>query len=106
MASYHDKKINDFAIRSFRDVADKDYIAARLAFRADLLPQFMWMAQQAIEKYAKAILCFYRVPAPRLKHDISSAFDLMSKLPIKVELTAGPRKMIDHIRNVWPISIP
>jgi len=28
--------INDFAIRSFRDTADGDYIAARMAFRAAL----------------------------------------------------------------------
>ena len=29
-----DRELNDFALRSFRDVADADYIAARLAYRA------------------------------------------------------------------------
>ena len=32
-----DRQLNHFAIRSFRDVADADYIAARLAYRAQLL---------------------------------------------------------------------
>jgi len=41
--------INDFAIRSFRDTADGDYIAARMAFRVALLQQFFWSSQQAVE---------------------------------------------------------
>lgn len=46
-------RVNDFAARSFRDVADRDYVAARLACRAGLMPQFLWSAQQAFEKYLK-----------------------------------------------------
>jgi hypothetical protein len=42
--------LNDFAIRSFRDVADGDYIVARMAHRATLVPQFLWSSLQAIEK--------------------------------------------------------
>ena len=34
----HDALVNDFALRSFRDMADGDYIAARMACRAALLP--------------------------------------------------------------------
>ncbi|MEO7863422.1 MAG: hypothetical protein ABIU05_23895 [Nitrospirales bacterium] len=41
--------INDFAIRSFRDTADGDYGAARMAFRAALYQQFFWASQQAVE---------------------------------------------------------
>jgi hypothetical protein len=44
-------RVNDFAIRSFRDTADCDYISARMAFRARLIPQFLWSGLQAIEKY-------------------------------------------------------
>jgi hypothetical protein len=38
-----DKEIllNDFAIRSFREVADYDYITARMAYRSKLVPQFL-----------------------------------------------------------------
>ncbi|SPA46665.1 hypothetical protein CBM2629_A60060 [Cupriavidus taiwanensis] len=36
--------LNDFAIRSFRETADKDYIAARMAYRARLIQPFLWSA--------------------------------------------------------------
>jgi hypothetical protein len=42
----------------FRKQADQDYIAARSNFRMELRQQFLWSAQQTIEKYLKAILLF------------------------------------------------
>ena len=36
-----DAKLNDFAKRSFRDVADQDYIAARMSYRANLREPFL-----------------------------------------------------------------
>lgn len=48
-----EQKLNSFAIRSFRDTADRDYIHARLAFRARLVPQFFWSALHCLEKYLK-----------------------------------------------------
>jgi hypothetical protein len=58
-----DRQLNSFAFRSFRDVADADYIVARMAYRAQLPMQFFWASQQAIEKYLKCILFIRRVPA-------------------------------------------
>ena len=55
--------VNDFAIRSFRDIADGDYIAARMAYRAMLPVQFLWSSQQALEKYLKCILFIRRITA-------------------------------------------
>ena len=46
-----DRELNSWAFRSFRDIADGDYIAARLAYRAQLPAQFLWASQQALEKY-------------------------------------------------------
>ena len=51
-----DRLVNDFATRSFREIADGDYIAARMSFRALLVPQFLWQSLQAMEKYLKCIL--------------------------------------------------
>jgi hypothetical protein len=62
--------INDFGRRSFREIADQDYIIARLALRSRLIPQFIWASQQAIEKYLKAILLFHRNPCKRSNHDL------------------------------------
>ncbi len=55
--------VNDFAIRSFRETADKDYIAARMAYRARLIQPFLWSALHCLEKYVKGILVLNRVKA-------------------------------------------
>jgi hypothetical protein len=40
--------LNTFAIRSFRKIADQDYIAARLSFHAYLIPQFLWQESNIV----------------------------------------------------------
>lgn len=87
-----DALINDFASRSFRDLADQDYIAARMAYRLHLDQQFLWCALQAVEKYLKAILIYNRVSAKGLGHDLGKALirvkgvkDLGFGLPADVE---------------------
>ena len=62
--------INDFATRSFRDVADQDYIAARMSYKAQLREPFLWSSLQAIEKYLKAILLFNGKSAKGLGHKL------------------------------------
>lgn len=91
-----DRRLNDFARRSFRDMADRDYISARLACRAELMPQFLWSAQQAIEKYLKYILLVNRIPA-RVGHDILSAMALTEQLSFKIELRSQSREFIEHV---------
>lgn len=76
--------LNDFARRSFRDEADRDYIAARFAYRAGLLSQALWSSLQAMEKYFKYILMVNRVPKPTdrkdyLGHNIVAARDLIHR---------------------------
>lgn len=66
--------MNTFVTRSFRDVADQDYILARAALRNELDLQFLWLSQQAIEKYLKAILLYNRRPAKGFNHDLSAAY--------------------------------
>lgn len=65
---------NDFVTRSFRDVADKDYIAARLSHRYGLDLQFLWFSQQALEKYLKAILLYNDKDTKNLGHRITEAY--------------------------------
>ena len=91
------RRINQFATRSFRDMADGDYIAARLAFRAGLMPQGLWSAQQAFEKYLKYILLVNRIPARDVKHDIGLALRLLDGVTPKVELSEKARIFFDHV---------
>ncbi len=93
-----DDLLNDFAIRSFRDIGDQDYIAARIAYRTKLFPQFLWSGLQAVEKYLKCILLLNRIKATNIKHDLSAALIQVEKsAPFKLRLSDISRKMIDHL---------
>lgn len=72
--------IIDFIDRSFRDMADKDYIAARILYRANLGPQFLWSAQQAMEKYLKGVLLYSNVSTRELGHDLEKALEVLGQI--------------------------
>jgi len=94
-----ERSLNSFATQSFRDQADRDYIAARLACRYELFPQFLWSSHQAIEKYLKAILLYNRINATEVGHDLAAAMSLTKQLPFQIELSSRSRKFIDHLAN-------
>lgn len=52
-----DPFINDFAIRSFRDTADEDYIAARMCWRAQLIPPFLCLVFRLWRSISSACQC-------------------------------------------------
>jgi HEPN domain-containing protein len=95
-----DRFVNSFGMQSFRDQADRDYVAARLACRHELFPQFLWAAHQALEKYLKAILLFNRVKATGVGHDLAVALSLIETLPFKIELSPRSLKFIAHLAEV------
>lgn len=66
-----DATLNVFALRSFRDTADGDYVTARLAYRADLIPQAFWSSLQAVEKYLKCLLLLRRIPWTKGSHSLT-----------------------------------
>ena len=71
--------VNDFAIRSFRETADKDYITARMAYRARLIQPFRWSALHCLEKYVKGILLLNRVDAKNLGHSVLPGIERMKQ---------------------------
>jgi HEPN domain-containing protein len=90
--------LNDFAIRSFRDMTDGDYVVARMAYRARFPPQFMWSALQAVEKYLKCMLVLNRVKATGLGHDLHKALSRVeARLPFKIKLSDKSRDLIRHL---------
>ena len=92
-----DALLNDFATRSFRDVADEDYISARLAFRARLIPKFLWASLQALEKYLKCMLVLNRIPASR-GHDLGEILAAFEKnRPFELRLSAPAKKFVDFL---------
>jgi hypothetical protein len=92
--------LNDFAIRSFRDPADRDYIHARLAYRHRLVPQFLWSALHCLEKYAKGILLINRVPAKKLGHEVSGAIErIRDYAKFEVKLSEAVIEFINRLET-------
>lgn len=94
------QKVNSFALRAFRDTADKDYILARMAYRAALFPQFHWSSLHALEKYAKCILLLTRIPKPKeyIKHEVKRSLDLLSSR-VDIPLTDQTKKFIERLEE-------
>lgn len=88
----------DFVTRSFRDMADKDYIAARITHRHGLDFQFLWFAQQAIEKYLKAILLYNGMSAKGFSHLIHEIYKKVLQIPdIKFDFPEDIGKFIKDL---------
>jgi hypothetical protein len=64
-----------FITQAFRDVADRDYLAARILHRSGLDLPFLWSGLQALEKYLKAILLYNGRDTRRLSHHLVRALD-------------------------------
>lgn len=92
-----DVHLNSFASRCFRDVADRDYISARLCYRAGLISQFHWAALQAFEKYFKAILLYNRVKAKNIGHSLSDAQKEVSKVAFSIRLSEVSKRLFNHL---------
>ncbi|EIY5070974.1 HEPN domain-containing protein [Klebsiella quasipneumoniae] len=73
--------LNNLARRSFRDMADQDYLAARLCFKNNLPFQFLWMSQQAIEKYIKCILLFNTISTKGIGHHLEEGINRINNIP-------------------------
>lgn len=92
-----DKLFDDFVDNSFRNIADQDYIAARLSYRHGLYPQFLWQSLQAIEKYLKAILLYNRIDVRSVNHNLNQALKLTKGLSFELELSEDTLKFIKHL---------
>lgn len=89
---------NDFVMRSFRDVADQDYIAARLCYRNNLMIQFTWSSLQAVEKYLKAILLYNRINTKKLSHNLCKSLRKVEAIEdLGFDLPDDCRKFIEFL---------
>ena len=91
--------VNDFAIRSFRETADKDYIAARMAYRARLIQPFLWSALHCLEKYVKGTLVLNRVKAHR-GHSVLPGIERMKQHgKFELDLSLDTVKFIEKLED-------
>lgn len=92
-----DAHLNSFASRCFRNVADHDYISARMCYRAGLISQFHWSSLQAFEKYYKAILLYNRIKAKNVGHNLARVQKHAEKAPFKIRLSDTSSKLLEHL---------
>ncbi|MER9912462.1 hypothetical protein NKJ71_17705 [Mesorhizobium sp. M0050] len=94
-------ELDRFALRSFWEIADHDYVSARFCSRARLPSQFLWQSQQTIEKYFKFILLIHRIKAPKILHDLEGALKLLDEhLPFALDLSDTTRDFVKFVNGV------
>jgi HEPN domain-containing protein len=92
-----DVLLNNFAVRSFREIADGDYIAARMSSRALLAPQFLWQSLQALEKYLKCILVLNRIRAPKC-HELAQLLEAFERAKrFEIRMSAETSKFLRYL---------
>jgi len=74
-------EITAFIDRSFRNIADCDYITARSCYKIGLMDQFLWSSLQSIEKYLKAIVLYHDGNTKTINHNLIKAVELIEKIP-------------------------
>jgi HEPN domain-containing protein len=99
--------LNTFATDVFRRQADYDYISARMNYRMQLRQQFLWSAQQALEKYLKAILLYngksarYYLPKKEFGHNLVLLNQEVRKLTyLKYELPAWTESYLEYLTEL------
>ncbi len=103
MDLYKSPGVISYIDRSFRDIADQDYIAARMHYRYELGHQFFWSALQALEKYFKGILLYNCVSAKALGHDIIKAYRRVCSITdIPFDFPSGIEDFLRHLNEQGP----
>jgi HEPN domain-containing protein len=67
-------------LNELRDVADQDYVLARVAFKYGLDDQFLWLSQQAVEKYVKTLLIFHGHSALGFGHGLKKPLAVLATI--------------------------
>lgn len=89
-----------FAVQSFRDMADRDYVSARSSYQLRLVPQFLWSALHCLEKYVKCGLLFRRIDSRPYGHEVKRPLEkLESSLPEPLRFPVGVTSFLDRLES-------
>jgi hypothetical protein len=87
---------NEFISTSYVDIADMDYLKARLAYKYNL--QYMWDSLQCIEKYIKAILLYNDYSTIKVGHKINEGIELISIIPnLNININKEDKAFIEYL---------
>lgn len=104
MLTQKEKKILlDAARYCFFDMADKDYLAARLCFKHDLIFQYLWMSQQCCEKYLKCILLLNQKPTQSLNHKLDKIYVAVEEIDNnRIKFSESTESFLGYINQQGP----
>jgi len=92
------RKRNIYIYNSFRDIADRDYIAARALHRIKLFNQFSWAALQSLEKYLKTILLIYNEDTREIGHNLINGLNKVESIQdINWDFDKRIRNFLDYL---------
>ena len=77
-----------------RDIADQDYIAARMSYRASLPEPFLWQAEQALEKYMKATCLYNQVTCKNISHGLNALIKLINETIVSLDIPGDSLEFI------------
>jgi HEPN domain-containing protein len=89
--------VDQFAMESFREMADGDYVVARMSYRANLVSQALWASEQAIEKYLKTILLLRRIRYTKGGHSVLDILRVLEEKCSNLAISSETREFIKHI---------
>lgn len=82
------------------DMADRDYLAARICWRSRLPEQFLWSALQCVEKSLKTILLLNDKSARKLSHDVEKALACVDAIPdLQFSVQKEVREFIGYLNR-------
>ncbi len=91
---------NRLATECFRNVADRQYISARMGFRLGLVDSYLWSAIRTIEKYLRAILIYNGRSEKNLSHNLLNILGQVEGIG-EIHFTAArrERQFIEHLNG-------
>jgi HEPN domain-containing protein len=84
---------NRMATECYRNVADRDYISARMGFRLGFVESYLWGSIKAVEKYLKAILIYNGRNSVTLSHNLRAIRRQVEGVK-EIQFKAGRRESV------------
>lgn len=100
----HSRDMLKLLLWTLRDMADQDYVNARMAWRARLYPSYFWSASQALEKYLKCISALNGLLKLKgARHQLFPLLEhLIQNLPFTLDVAKATKNFIRKLDDCAP----
>lgn len=97
-----DDVLNEYAYRCFLDIADQDYILARISCQLNFTTNSNWLSLHSIEKYLKCILLLNRISSKNAGHNLNSCLEKIASIRVgQSGVITFTQESIDFIKQIY-----